>query len=62
MIQTGESNLIEYNYAEETFAVGVGLIRRSFAHLTTQTICPECPWSEKAECGYTVDMELVAFE
>lgn len=58
VLQSGEQNLIEYNAGMEHYAIGVGLFRRDFYHLTTQTICPECPWSEKAECGYAVSERL----
>jgi len=60
--QIGEQNLIEYNAASERYAAGVGLIWRKFEHLTTQTICPECPWTEKAECGYSVEQQLLRWE
>ncbi len=60
--QTGEQNLIEFNASEERYAAGVGLVWRSFQHLTTQTICPECPWSEKAECGFSLEQTLIYWE
>jgi hypothetical protein len=60
--QAGEQNLIEFNSAEEHYATGVGLIKRRFDHLTTQNICPECPWSDKAECGFSVIQTLVYWE
>ncbi|MBI1193033.1 MAG: hypothetical protein GC205_07660 [Bacteroidetes bacterium] len=60
--QIGEQNLIEYNAASERYATGVGLVWRKFEHLTTQTICPECPWAEKAECGYSVEQQLIRWE
>lgn len=59
--QAGEQNLIEHNDGLERFAPGVGMVERSFRHLTTQTICPECPWEEKAECGFAVTQRLVAY-
>ncbi len=60
--QTGEQNLIEFNQSSERYAAGIGLIWRRFEHLTTQTICPECPWTEKAECGFAVEQWLQSSE
>jgi len=62
VLQTGEQNLIEYNAGSERYAAGIGLVWRQFEHLTTQTICPECAWSEKAECGYGVEQRLLRWE
>lgn len=59
--QAGEQNLIEHNDGFERYAQGIGLVERSFRHLTTQSICPECPWSEKAECGFAVHAALTAW-
>ena len=60
--QAGEQNLIEFNDGEARFAAGVGLIERSFRHLTTQDICPECPWEEKVSCGFAVTQRLLVWQ
>ncbi len=57
--QAGEQNLIEHNDGFERYARGIGMVERSFRHLTTQTICPECPWEEKTECGFAVHEALI---
>ena len=57
--QTGEQNLIEHNESEERYAKGVGMVYRYFRHFTTQTICPECPWEDNVECGYSVTMTVI---
>ena len=62
VLEAGEINLIEFNEAEAVYAIGVGMVYRRFAHLTTQTICPDCPWEEKAECGYSFEQRLVDWE
>jgi hypothetical protein len=62
VVQQGEQNLIEYNEARERYAAGLGLIWRRFDHLTTQNLCPECPWTEKVECGFSVEQWLVGWE
>ena len=59
--QNGSTNLTELNTSTEIYAKNVGLVYREFYHLTTQNICPTCPWEENAECGYIVRQTVVEF-
>lgn len=63
VIQEGDSNLIWYDYAKEIFAEDVGLIYKEFYHYYTQDFtCPTCPWNERVECGYSVQMALIDYQ
>ncbi len=60
VMQAGDSNFIWYNYAEEIYAAGVGMVQKDFYHYYTQdTGCPGCPWEERAQCGYSVKMRII---
>lgn len=61
VIQNGEQNLISFNKSTEVYALNVGLVFRRFDHFTTQQICDNCPWSEKTECGYSVEYRLLSY-
>ncbi|MBK7568661.1 MAG: hypothetical protein IPI31_12645 [Bacteroidetes bacterium] len=60
VIQEGDSNLIWFDYAEEVYAEFVGLVQKDFYHYYTQDLsCPECPWVERVQCGYSVKMKVL---
>lgn len=60
VIQEGDSNLIWFDYAKEIYARDIGLIKKEFYHYYTQDItCPECPWNERVQCGYSVVMTVL---
>lgn len=60
VVQDGDSNFIWYNYAEEIYAEGLGLISKTFIHYYTQdTGCPDCPWEERVQCGYSIKMDII---
>ena len=60
VIQEGDSNLIWLDYAEEVYAEFVGLVQRDFYHYYTQDFsCPECPWEERVQCGFSVRMKVL---
>lgn len=62
VIQEGDSNLIWYDYAREVYGKGVGLIEKEFYHFYTQDLsCPDCPWTERVQCGYSVKMRLIDY-
>jgi hypothetical protein len=58
VLQQGDDNLIELNYAIEVYAKGVGLVQKQFYHYTSQNT-DDIPWEFKAECGYTYTMTLI---
>ncbi|MEZ5015304.1 MAG: hypothetical protein R2794_13535 [Chitinophagales bacterium] len=60
--ESGADNLIEYDNATEIYAAGVGLIQKEFYHYYTQDLsCPDCPWTQRVQCGYSVIMRIVAY-
>ncbi len=60
VIQQGDSNLIWFDYAEEIYAEDIGLIQKDFFHYYTQDLsCPECPWEQRVQCGYSVKMKVL---
>ncbi len=62
VIQEGDSNLIWFDYAREVYGENVGLIEKEFYHFYTQDLsCPDCPWTERVECGYSVKMRLIDY-
>jgi hypothetical protein len=62
VIQEGDSNLIWYDYAEEIYALGVGLIQKDFYHYYTQDLsCPECPWNQRVQCGFSLSMRVLDY-
>ena len=63
-------NLIEYRFAQEKYARGVGLIYRELHIQDTQcrtccnmdfAACESLPWAEKAEKGFTVVQRLIDY-
>lgn len=62
VVQNGNINAIEYNYATEIYAKDVGLVSRAFYHYTTQSPCPTCPWEDIVECGYSVRMTVLEYK
>lgn len=62
VIEEGMINLIEYSYSKEVYAEGIGLVYKEFDHFTDDDIdCPDCPWPEHVECGYSVVMQVIEF-
>ncbi len=62
VLQAGDSNLIWYDYAEEIYALGVGMVQKDFYHYYTQdTSCPTCAWEERVQCGYSVKMKVIEY-
>lgn len=60
--QKGDSNLIWFDYAKEVYADEVGMIEKTFKHYYTQDIsCPDCPWEQRVQCGFSVFMQLTAY-
>jgi len=56
-------NLIELRFAEERYARGVGLYRRTLRILDTQCIeaCQGQSWEEKAERGFLLEQRLLEY-
>lgn len=62
VIQANEDNLIEYRYSVESYARGVGLIKKEMAILNTQCLtCGGDLWVEKAEEGFTLNQEIIEY-
>lgn len=60
--QEGDSNLIWFDFAREVYALDVGLVKKEFYHYYTQDItCPECPWNERVQCGYSVIQTILEY-
>lgn len=62
VVEEGMINLIDYNYSKEIYAEGIGLVYKEFYHYTDDDIdCPDCPWPDHVECGYSVVMKVIEF-
>ncbi len=62
VIQASEDNLIEYRYSTETYARGVGLIKKDMQILNTQCYnCGTDTWEEKAEKGFILKQEIIDY-
>lgn len=57
--QSGADNLIEKDYAIETYAKGIGLIEKHFYHYYSQNL-ENIDWELKVSCGYKYSMILIA--
>lgn len=61
--QFGDSNLIWFDYAKEIYALDVGMVEKTFKHYYTQDItCPDCPWEQRVQCGFSVYMRLTGYQ
>lgn len=59
--QQGTDNLIQFDAGREIYANGIGLVYREHFHYTTQSICPDCPWNENVECGFSTHSYLLSW-
>lgn len=70
VVNSDHENLIEYRYAVEKYARGVGLVYRELKILDTQCVdccnsdfsaCENTPWEEKAEAGFILTQKLIDY-
>jgi len=60
VIQANEDNLIEYRYSVESYARGIGLVKKDMSILNTQ--CIKCgPWEEIADKGFILKQEIIDY-
>lgn len=70
VVNAENENLIEYRYAVEKYARGIGLVYREMRILDTQcdaccnsdiSECESLPWEEKAEAGFILTQRLIDY-
>jgi len=61
VVQANEDNLIEFRYSTETYARGVGLIKKDMSILNTQLLNSADTWANKAEQGFILKQEIIEY-
>ncbi len=70
VVNADYENIIEYRYAVEKYARGIGLVFRELRILDTQcqvccnadiNACEQVPWEEKAEAGFILTQRLIDY-
>lgn len=70
VVNADHENLIEYRYAVEKYARGIGLVYRELKIMDTQcnnccngdfNACENTPWEEKAEAGFILTQRLIDY-
>lgn len=61
VIQANDENRITYRYSKESYAKGVGMIKKEMAILNTQKNQSLDPWEVKAQEGFTMLQEIIEY-